>query len=110
MTPVVLLFMSMSLIAVGLVLLLPAGHDELREFSPAELSTSAPVARSARGCWSRVQAITARRVAPVRRRRPSGPRDVVLELAEISAARTMYAGCVPDLTRSESGRGAALPC
>lgn len=109
MSPVIslLLMMSLSLIAVGYVLLFTARHDELREFSPAELSTSAPVPRS---CWARVQAVAARRVVPVRRRRPSGPREVVLELAEISAARTMYAGRVPDMSRSESGRGSAPGC
>jgi hypothetical protein len=50
MTPVVslLLLTSMSLIAAGFGLLFTTRHDELRELSPAELSTSAPVAR---GCW-----------------------------------------------------------
>jgi len=109
MTPVVslLLLMSMSLIAVGFGLLFSTRQDELRELSPAELSTSAPVTRS---CWSRVQALTARRAAPVRARRPSGPREAVLEMAEISAGRTLFAGCVADLYRSESGRRLTPQC
>ncbi len=109
MTPVVslLLLTSMSLIAVGFGLLFTARHDELRELSPAELSTSAPVVRS---CWARVQAIAARRAVPVRRRRASGGREAVLEMAEISAARTLFAGRVSDLYRSVSGRTPTPQC
>lgn len=97
-----LLLMSLMLIAVGFGLLFAADHDGLREFSPAELSTSAPVVR---GCWTRVQALAghARRFAPARRRRPSGPREAVVEIAEISAARTLFAGHVADLLRSGPG-------
>ena len=109
MTPVVslLLLTSMSLIAAGFGLLFTTRHDELCELSPAELSTSAPVARS---CWARVQAMTVRRAAPVRRRRSSGPREAMFEMAEISAARTLFAGCVADLYRSEPGRTPTPRC
>jgi hypothetical protein len=94
-----LLLMSMSLIVVGFGLLFTVNHDE-RELSPAELSTSAPIVR---GCWSRLQALAARRVLPVRRRRSTRPRAAVIEMAEISAARTLFAGRVSALFRSASG-------
>jgi len=95
-----LLLMSLLLIAVGFGLLFAADRDGLRDFSPAELSTSAPVVR---GCWTRVQALAgqARRFVPARPRRPSGPREAVLEIAEISAARRLFSGHVSALLRSE---------
>ena len=90
-----LLLASLSLMFAGLVLLTERDGDELRELSPAELSTSAPVPR---GCWERIHACVRRWRAPQpRRRRPSGPRAVVLEMAEISAARTLFCGRVADL-------------
>ena len=105
MTPTVslLLFTSISLMLAGLVLLLGPTHDQLRELSPAELSTSAPAVRS---CWARLYdlAAHARRAAHPRRRRVlPGPREVVLEMAEISAARTVFCGRISDLWRLASG-------
>ncbi len=94
-----LLLMSMSLIVAGVALLFTVNHDE-RELSPAELSTSAPIVR---GCWSRLQSLAARRVVPVRRRRSASPREAMLEMAEISAARRLFAGRVSALLRSDSG-------
>ena len=105
MTPTVslLLFTSISLMLAGLVLLLGPTHDELQELSPADLSTSAPAVRS---CWARLHDIAAhaRRAAHPRKRRvlPS-PREVVLEMAEISAARTVLRGRISDLWRLASG-------
>ncbi|MBK7827052.1 hypothetical protein [Nannocystis sp.] len=97
-----LLLMSLMLIAVGFGLLFAADRDGLREFSPAELSTSAPVVR---GCWTRVQALAgqARRFVPARPRRPAAPREAVLEIAEISAACRLFSGHVSELLRSRPG-------
>lgn len=98
-----LLFTSLSLMLAGLVLLLGSARDELHELSPAEMSTSAPAVRS---CWTRLHELAhqARRVAHPRRRRVlSGPRAVVLEMAEISAARTVFCGRISDLWRGASG-------
>ncbi|HEY0136846.1 MAG TPA: hypothetical protein VGB85_22345 [Nannocystis sp.] len=91
-----LLLASLSLMFAGLVLLIEREHDELSELCPAELSTSAPVPRS---CWERIQERVRhwRAPQPRRRRRSGGPRQVVLEMAEISAARRLFCGRVADL-------------
>lgn len=98
MTPMVslLLLTSLSMMIGGLALLVGAARDELRELSPAELSTSRPVPRS---CRARVQELWATRMRPQRapRRVPSRPRAAVLELAEVSAARTLLAGRIDEL-------------
>ena len=105
MSPIVplLLLASLSLMFAGLVLLIEGGREDLRELSPAELSTSAPAVRScgtriqerAMHCWKPSQ--------PRSRRRLSGPRQIVLEMAEISAARTLFVGRVADLCSSSGG-------
>jgi hypothetical protein len=97
MTPVapLLFLLSLALIAAGLSLLASVTREG-RELSPAELSTSAPAVRS---CWARMHELAARRRAAPRRVR-SGPRAVVLEMAEISAARTLLCGRIADLCRS----------
>ena len=105
MSPIVplLLLASLSLMFAGLVLLIEGGREDLPEVSPAELSTSAPAVRS---CWARVQerAMHCWKLSQPRpRRRPSGPREVVLEMAEVSAARTLFAGRVADLCSSSGG-------
>ncbi len=98
MTPLASLLLVTSLLMVigGLALLLSAARDGLRELSPAELSTSRPVAKP---CWTRMQELWSARHRPRRapRRSSSGGRAVVLELAEISAARTLLAGRIADL-------------
>ena len=104
MTPVVslLLLTSMSLIAAGFGLLFTARHDELRELSPAELSTSAPVVRS---CWARIHE---RICAQSRRGRHPRPRSLrrspaMLQAAERSASRATFAGRVSQLGSDKPG-------
>jgi len=105
MSPIVplLLLASLSLMFAGLVLLIEGGRQDLRELSPAELSTSAPAFRS---CWVRIQerAMQCRKLwQPRPRRLPGRPRPVALVMAEISAARTLFAGRVADLCSSSGG-------
>ena len=91
-----LLLASLTLMFAGLVLLIEREHAELRELSPAELSTSAPVARS---CWARIQERVRdwRAPRPRRRLRSFGRPGVMLGMAEISAARTVFCGRIADL-------------
>jgi hypothetical protein len=91
----VLMLCSLLLLSAGFALLLHRAEDEEEmEPSPADLSTSRPAPRSwwsrLRGCWP----VSARRS---RVRAPSRAREIMLEMAEVSAARTLLAGCIADL-------------
>jgi hypothetical protein len=93
-----LLLCSLLLLSAGFALLLYRAKDEddgAEEPSPADLSTSLPARRS---CWSGLRARlqgTARR--PRSRSRTAMAREIMLEMAEVSAARTLLAGCIADL-------------
>ncbi len=105
MSPIVplLLLASLSLMFAGLVLLIEGGREDLREPSPADLSTSAPAFRS---CWTRIQERAMqcwKLTQPRPRRRPRTPPPVVRVMAEISAARKVFAGRVADLCSSSGG-------
>jgi len=95
-----LLLASLALMFAGLVLLIEGGPEDLRELTPPELSTSAPVARSLR---ERIQDLVGRcsKLSPPRPRRSiTRPRPAVLDvldMAEISAGRTLFCGRVADL-------------
>lgn len=94
-SPSLLLF-SLLLLSAGFALLLYRAEDEDEvEPSPADLSTSLPARRP---CWERLRARlqgTARR--PRSRSRTAMAREIMLEMAEVSAARTLLAGCIDDL-------------
>ncbi|MBL9102359.1 MAG: hypothetical protein JNL82_15445 [Myxococcales bacterium] len=104
-----LLVCSLVPMAVGLALLVTA-PPEPREPEPAELTLSRPVVRPL-AVRARAMAARARRVALRLRtrspRRVRGP--VVFAGAEVSAARTLFAGKIPELwSLSDSHR--PLPC
>lgn len=98
----ILLFVSLSLMAAGLLVILGGARDELRELSPAELSTSAPVVRSR---WARLHericAHSRRGLHP--RRRPGSRSPVMLQAAERSASRATFAGRVSQLGNDKPG-------
>ncbi len=93
----VLMLCSLLLLSAGFALLLyRAEDDEETEPSPADLSISRPVPRSfgslLRAYWQRLRWPRSRA-----RARSSLAREIMLEMAEVSAARTMLAGCIADL-------------
>jgi hypothetical protein len=94
-SPSLLLF-SLLLLSAGFALLLHRAEDEPdEEPSPADLSTSLPAPRP---WWVRLRSRlqgTARR--PRSRSRTAMAREIMLEMAEVSAARTLLAGCIDDL-------------
>ena len=98
----ILLFVSLSLMAAGLLVILGGAREEWRELSPAELSTSAPVVRS---CWARIHE---RICAQSRRGRHPRPRSLrrspaMLQAAERSASRATFAGRVSQLGSDKPG-------
>ncbi len=97
-----LLFVSLSLMAAGLFLIVGGAREELRELCPAELSTSAPVARS---CWSRMHERLSAQLRRLRhaRRRLTPSRSSMLAFAELSASRTIFAGRVSQLRSPTPG-------
>ena len=91
-----LLLISLLLLSAGFALLLHRAEvEEDMEPSPADLSTSRPAPRS---CWAQLRERwqgSARR--PRSRSRTAMAREIMLEMAEVSAARTLLAGCIADL-------------
>jgi hypothetical protein len=111
-----LMFCSLLLLSAGFALLLYRAEDEdaLQEPSPADLSTSRPASRPygvrVRECLQRC----AWRPRARARLRSARAREIMLEMAEVSAARTLLAGCIADLcfsgpaSGSGAGRGGRL--
>ena len=98
----ILLFVSLSLMAAGLFLIVGGVREELRELSPAELSTSAPVVRSCRSRLHEHMIAQLRRLRYARRRlTPS--RSSMLAFAELSASRKIFAGRVSQLRSPTPG-------
>ncbi len=98
------LFLSLCLMAVGLVMLTEHDDDELHEPGPAELSTSAPTVH---GCWARLHIRAQQRRPAGQPRRSARPRSrFTSDRADRSAGQRMLAGRISALC-SGSGSGPA---